>query len=292
MNFIYDEEKNCLISDTGIETDYYALPSGSFIYYKDIIVKVSGRGRPRNAELFHELMGKLFAEKISKQKKPKKVKNKFEDHPLVKNGYAEVVLVNGIYGFKLKKSVIRRYVKMYRNWANLNEDRKACSRTGRITNLPEEISEGLCCLHLNKVLFHKKRDNKHNIKITFDCLDENNTHQVKGACSSGPSSFSPKDSYDSVLFFNFDPETTKYDIYSIDKVDIDAVKVNSNQSLKDQREEGRRPRTSLIKLAKDLNLTPIYTGYLIQLENNVNNEVENNNLDIELVVTSEGVFNV
>lgn len=276
MKITFNELTNNLYDELNARISYYDIKCGSEIYYKDKLVKIFGRGRPRKevAILFGEMKKLLFPDNkviiapiskniIIKAKKTRRKSKPLELPLLAKNGFATVEIVDGLYGIKLNDNILPSLVDLFLHTVKGNDKRKQVSRTGRISNFPEEISEGLCCLKLNKLLYYKKAVNSKS-KITFDCFDANATYQVKGSCSTGPSSFSPKDNYDMVLFFKFDMDTTRYNIYEIDKCDIDNIQVNSGQSVLDQRKTGKRPRTSLDKFVKDKGIVPIFSDYLIK----------------------------
>lgn len=275
MKITFNETINSLYDELNTKINYYDIKSGSEIFYKNKLVKIAGRGRPRRevASLFGEMKKLLFPSSkipspinknvIIKAKKTRR-KSKPIDLPLlVKNGFATIELVDGLYGIKLNDNILPNLIDLFLHTVKGNDKRKQVSRTGRISNFPEEISEGLCCLKLNKLLYYKK-DVSNKSDITFDCFDANATYQVKGSCSTGPSSFSPNANYDMVLYFKFNMDTTQYSIYEIDKCDIDNIKVNSLQSIQDQRKTGLRPRTSLDKYIQDKNIVPIFSDYLIK----------------------------
>jgi len=293
MKVTFNEVTNNLYDESNVRINYYDIKSGSEIYYKDKLVKIFGRGRPRKevAILFGEMKKLLFLDNkiiiptcknvVIKVKKTRR-KSKLLEMPLLeKNGFATVEMVDGLYGIKLNDNILPSLVDLFLHTVKGNEKRKQVSRTGRISNFPEEISEGLCCLKLNKLLYYKKAIGNKS-KITFDCFDANATYQVKGSCSTGPSSFSPNANYDMVLFFKFDMDTTQYNIYEIDKCDIDNIQVNSGQSVLDQRNEGIRPRTSLDDFVKNKCIVPIFSDYLIKDYNKI--IAADKVLDVEYII--------
>jgi len=104
---------------------------------------------------------------------------------------------------------------------------------------------------------------------SYDCynLKTNKRIQVK-ACSVLPdlTSFGPRSVWDEIYFCDFYKSgkwNGEFDIYLIDNALIYDHKVNSNQTMREQQQEGRRPRFSIFKeIITKGNLKPIKTGKL------------------------------
>src|SRR5690606_37452399 len=124
--------------------------------------------------------------------------------------------------------------------------------------------EGLFCLDMDAVRINT---NIPGANTSFDCyrISDNKRIQVK-ACSVLPdlTSFGPKSVWDELYFLDFYREGKwdgTYDIYLIDNELIYNHKVNENQTLREQQEQGRRPRFSIYKsIILKNKLKPLKTG--------------------------------
>lgn len=145
---------------------------------------------------------------------------------------------------------------VYKNWRTL------CDCLGllnaRSVNLPEGLSESAFCMAKN---MWRITASINGANSSFDCYDFNakrneNRVQVK-ACSVLPdlTSFGPNSEWDRIFFVDFYREGNwdgTFDVYEIDTEEINNYPVNANQTLMDQKREGRRPRFS------------IYSGLILQ----------------------------
>lgn len=138
---------------------------------------------------------------------------------------------------------------IYDGWRLLCDNLKKLN--ARSVNLPEGLSE--IGFALAKKMW-RVTGAIHGANSSFDCYDPNgdryrNRIQVK-ACSVLPdlTSFGPESQWDRIFFVDFfrngDWDGT-FDIYEINTEDVENFPVNANQTLKDQKLQGRRPRFSI-----------------------------------------------
>lgn len=151
--------------------------------------------------------------------------------------------------------------ELYKDWIQLSN--KLRSLGGRGVNLPEVLSEAVFCRVTGAVRINS---NIKGTKSSFDCYDilRNKRIQVK-ACSVLPdlTSFGPNSVWDELYFMNF-YNKGKWDgsieIYLIPNLLIYSHKVNSNQTMREQQLQGRRPRFSIFSEIIIANgLTPNFT---------------------------------
>jgi hypothetical protein len=155
-----------------------------------------------------------------------------------------------------------KYLKeLYYEWRELSK--KLQSLGGRGVNLPEVLSEAIFCRITGAVRINSRISK---VKSSFDCYDliSNKRIQVK-ACSVLPdlTSFGPKSVWDELYFMDFYNEGNwdgSIKVYLIPNEAIYNHKTNVNQSMKQQQEQGKRPRFSIQKqIIEATKLTPIYT---------------------------------
>lgn len=138
---------------------------------------------------------------------------------------------------------------IYRSWRNLCDLLNAVN--ARSVNLPEGLSETAFCIAKN---VWRCTASIAGANSSYDCYDPNgvrgnNRIQVK-ACSVVPdlTSFGPNSEWDRIFFVDFYREGRwdgTFDIYEVETDDINNYPVNANQTLKDQKAQGRRPRFSI-----------------------------------------------
>jgi len=153
---------------------------------------------------------------------------------------------------------------IYYHWRSLCDE--LSSMEGRNVNLPEGLSESAFCLEMNTVRLTSPITGAN---TSFDCyrISDHKRIQVK-ACSVLPdlTSFGPKSVWDEIYFADFYRKGKwdgTFDIYKIDNDLIYNHKVNSNQTLRDQQMQRRRPRFSIYKnIILPYNMKPIKTGKL------------------------------
>jgi len=134
---------------------------------------------------------------------------------------------------------------IYRSWRELSK--LTTSLGGRSINLPEILSEGLFCLEMNSVRISKSIKGANSSFDAFD-LNRNKRIQVKAASVLPDlTSFGPKSVWDELYFMNFSKLDGTFEIYLIPSESIYSFKVNESQTVKDQQNQGRRPRFSIYK---------------------------------------------
>lgn len=149
--------------------------------------------------------------------------------------------------------------EMYFAWKKLGESFQyyGCRRA----NLPEVVSEGL-----PSALFGWARTNNlHlvNIENSADLVDTitGKAIQVKGVSvygegDGGPTSFGPKTKFDRLIVMHVRLDEDKAYFYEMDAKGYKDWKVNGQMSLREQQEEGRRPRLLLLPVIREQELVP------------------------------------
>lgn len=152
--------------------------------------------------------------------------------------------------------------KLYDNWVTLSKGMKLFK--SRRINLPEGISESAFCLEFNNNC--ARAIEVSNGAGSFDVLDMKTMKRIQiKACSveKDLTSFGPESVWDEIYFLDFYREGKydgTFDVYKIPNSLIYNHKVNVTQTLKEQQEEGRRPRIRIKEeiIGKD-NIKPIKT---------------------------------
>jgi len=147
------------------------------------------------------------------------------------------------------QSDVPSLINIYESWRNLCDNLDNLG--SRMVNLPEGLSEVSFAIAKN---MWRKKGNITGVNSSFDCYDpnggrHNNRIQVK-ACSVIPdlTSFGPKSKWDRIFFVDFYRQglwDKTFDVYEIRTIDVENFPVNETQTLKDQKEQGRRPRFSI-----------------------------------------------
>jgi hypothetical protein len=151
---------------------------------------------------------------------------------------------------------------IYKNWRNLCDE--LVEMDARKVNLPEGLSESATCLEMG---FFRFTESISTANTSFDAYDPKTKKRIQiKACSILPdlTSFGPNSKWDEIYFIDFfrkgDWDGT-FDIYLIPNELIYSHKVNKNQTLKEQQEQGRRPRFSIYKeIILANNISPVKTG--------------------------------
>lgn len=154
--------------------------------------------------------------------------------------------------------------KIYNLWRQLSEH--LIAQKGRAINIPEALSEGAFCLEMNCYRFIERLNGA---VTSFDAYDpvSHNRIQVKAcAVTNDLTSFGPNSVWDKIYFCDFYRDGNwdgTFDIYLIPNEFIYNHKVNRNQTMKDQQEQGRRPRFSIKKeIIFKQNISPFKTARL------------------------------
>jgi hypothetical protein len=138
--------------------------------------------------------------------------------------------------------------EIYLDWIKLSQRLK--SYGGRGINLPEVLSESIFCIAMNAVRIN---ENIGGANTSFDVYHTGKKSRIQvKACSVLPdlTSFGPDSVWDELYFLDFHNEgefNGKIDIYKIENELIYNHKVNSSQTMKDQQNQGKRPRFSIYK---------------------------------------------
>lgn len=157
----------------------------------------------------------------------------------------------------IEKNDKKNIIKMYELWNELSEN---LSNYGcRRTNFPE-ISELIFC-----AIFDCWRTNNTQISdhSSFDCYNpkKHTRIQIKAASSKTDlTSFGPKSVWDEIYFMDFYNDGNydgTFKIYLLPNKEIYEYQVNKDETFEDQQKQGRRPRFSVRKMIKELNLEPI-----------------------------------
>ena len=141
--------------------------------------------------------------------------------------------------------------RIYKNWRQMSNDLQSLG--GRAVNVPDVLSEGV--LALTKGYYRLNNPKLPNgVNGTMDNYDPNSpVHQnriqakacsIEGDCTS----FGPKTEWDKLYFMDF-YSNGKWDgtfhVYEIPNVDNIVVNKGKNETVKDQKKQGRRPRFSI-----------------------------------------------
>lgn len=145
--------------------------------------------------------------------------------------------------------------ELYELWSDLNSRIKKISTRG--INLPEAISENAFCLFFPCVRVVKLKKGK----CSFDCIDLNTGKRIQIKASSVGSdltSFGPRSEWDELFFLDFSKGDGSFSAYKIEPDWIYKQNVNKKQTFKQQQDEGRRPRFSIVdNIIKPKKLKPI-----------------------------------
>ncbi|MCJ8343563.1 MAG: Bsp6I family type II restriction endonuclease [Cetobacterium sp.] len=140
---------------------------------------------------------------------------------------------------KVTKEIYDEAIKNYYNWKSLTNAMK--SYGARAINLPEGITEPICCYH-NNFLWSKNEGSEDAVSSTGDKI------QIKatGNYNSDLTSFGPRSEFSELHFVRLNQETDTMELYKIPIDDLAETKVNSTETFKEQQAQGRRPRLSII----------------------------------------------
>jgi Bsp6I restriction endonuclease. len=148
---------------------------------------------------------------------------------------------------------IKTTIDIYFEWKQL--DAKVRTLSTRGLNFPSELSENFACYALEYMLNKGKGGDAYDPKT-------NKIVEMKASSSekdSAPSSFSPKEEFDELVFIKLNREEDAVYIYltGYSSEDIKKIEVNKNETLGEQQDKRRRPRFSIMdKIIKPEELTP------------------------------------
>lgn len=179
----------------------------------------------------------------------------------------ERILINGkpAMGILYDDKDYESMKKIYADWKGLNDILE--SFNSRALNVPDLLSEGLFCS-----VFNVYRTNGEINSSSYDAYDTKNNLgiQIK-SCSieNDCTSFGPKTHWNKIYFMKFYPKSVdgKIEIFDISDYDLDKIVMNAKkgETFKDQQEQGRRPRFSVMKeIITKYNVKPIKTLHLLE----------------------------
>lgn len=147
--------------------------------------------------------------------------------------------------------LLDNYIKTFDLIKNINKS--LSKKKIRNQNFPSEISENIVKFVLCK---------KYKVMPSWDTNEGdltilNKKIEVKGFMSTGPLSFGPSENWSLLYFVNaIDFQKKNFKIYEIKLSNNDTlwsnIKINKNESYKDQCNQGRRPRLSFDILQKQM----------------------------------------
>lgn len=168
---------------------------------------------------------------------------------------------------------IQTTIDVYFQWKTLDIMLSTLSTRG--INFPSEISENIVCYICGYWL---------NKGSAGDAIDPNGNRiiEIKGSSSTGPSSFSPSERFDELVFVKLNKQNDTLLIYltGINNISLGNIYVNATETVLEQQQAGRRPRFNIedkiIKPFKILRIIKAKKPKAILLEN-VKNLVSHDN---------------
>ena len=148
---------------------------------------------------------------------------------------------------------VNNSIDAYFHWKQLDAEIRGLSTRG--INFPAEVSENLACYALGYKL------NKGGQGDAYD-VERGKVIEMKASSAiedTAPSSFSPKEEYDELVFIKLDRDTDQLYIYltGMNSEDIKSIAMNKTENLADQQAQGRRPRFSIMnKIITPMGLAP------------------------------------
>lgn len=129
---------------------------------------------------------------------------------------------------------IQTTIDVYFQWKTLDIMLSTLSTRG--INFPSEISENIVCYTCGYFL---------NKGSSGDAIDPNGNRiiEIKGSSSTGPSSFSPSERFDELVFVKLNKQNDTLLIYltGINNVSLGNIYVNATETVLEQQQAGRRP---------------------------------------------------
>lgn len=156
----------------------------------------------------------------------------------------------------IEKEDKKMFKQLYKDWKKLNDDLKKIGTRG--INIPETITENAFCLFFKDYARVVKLKG---MKCSFDCINIKTGSRIQIKASSVASdltSFGPKSEWDELFFLDFSKGDGSFKVYKIEPDWIYNFQVNKNQTFKQQQEQARRPRFSIIdNIIKPKKLKPV-----------------------------------
>lgn len=157
-----------------------------------------------------------------------------------------------MYTRKIDDNYWENTKKAYFSWVKLNEALQAIG--SRKANFPSGISEAVVGhVYGYEIIVGRAGD-------LYDPVN-NKIIEVKASSNYNRdlTSFSPSEFYDNLIFVRYNEKRQTLEIYNLNRNrdEIDKIPVNLTETYQDQREQGRRPRFSIIKqIIEKENLKP------------------------------------
>jgi len=158
-----------------------------------------------------------------------------------------VKLKNGTFvtGDAFDDKDLLKLKSIFKDWQKISK--KVNKLGGRNLNIPEIISEGLCCIYFNSI----RTNNTKNVGSS-DCIQRKTCKRIQIKSTSilkDCTSFGPKSTWDLLYFFDFAPKgsvTGKVYIYKIPNSFKNLILNKSKkETFKKQQSDERRPRFSI-----------------------------------------------
>lgn len=164
---------------------------------------------------------------------------------------------------------IQTTIDVYFQWKTLDIMLSTLSTRG--INFPSEISENIVCYICGYWL---------NKGSAGDAIDPNGNRiiEIKGSSSDGPSSFSPSERFDELVFVKLNKQNDTLLIYltGINNISLGNIYVNATQTVLEQQQAVRRPRFNIEDKIMILRIIKAKKPKAILLEN-VKNLVSHDN---------------
>jgi len=160
----------------------------------------------------------------------------------------------------IEKSDLKKLHELFNMWKKFAKEIK--SYQTRSINLPEGLSESIFAYHFKCAKIEKVTG----ASSSYDCYDPKAKKGIQIKATSSEidlTSFGPKTLWDQLYFMDFN-NNGKLDgnvkVYKIPKKFIYKSKVNKQKTMKQQQEDGKRPRFSVKeKIIKPKKLYPVKT---------------------------------
>lgn len=175
---------------------------------------------------------------------------------------SELSLTDTLQLLQIHRDYVKNIINFYADKPNVKY---------RLPVFPEDISENLV-----KYIIKKKEGNTFSRKKSGGDLvspQDGTRIEVKCFTSTGPSSFGPKEKWDSIYFFdamNILTHNSECILYKIEESNdseiFQNIKVNKNETFKDQCLQQRRPRIAFSKISQQIpaNIQKVFQGNIFE----------------------------
>lgn len=199
-----------------------------------------------------------------------------------------------------------KLVQLYKTWLEFGT---LCTEYGgRKPNIPEVLTENLVCYLIPDILNVNKSTYITPKGSSYDAIDnKGNLVQIKAtSIEKDLTSFGPRTKFDRLIFVKVSYNINEFYIYEIEPNNIYDLKITATQTFKDQQNEGRRPRFSIIKTFIDTKRCKfLYQGKIDVVNNciieiynidkttmNYNSESSFNSIKVNTVIKPRPIFNI